>query len=164
MSLRFAAALAVTVAALVGGAACQVERPNEASGAITITVEPNPVVIRVACLASVPPPEFCLASLDPTITVAETGGVGGRIELIELIVRNTSTGTEEGRVTLDPTWIRTQAGTDRLEAGGRLAFRPVVSGYRVRNGTVPQLVFTITVKFVDDHGNIISQTQQVGGA
>jgi hypothetical protein len=152
------------MAALVCGAACQVEKPNQASGAITITVEPNPVVIRVACLASVPPPEFCLASLDPTITVAETGGVGGRLELIDLLVRNTSTGTEEGRVSLDSTWIRTQAGTDRIEAGGRLAFRPIVSGYRVRNGTVPQLAFTISVRFVDDHGNIINQAQQVGGA
>jgi len=162
MSLRTAAGL--SVAALLSAAACQVQKPNQASGAITITVEPNPVVIRVACLASVPPPEFCLASLDPTITVAETGGVGGRLELIDLIVRNNSTGTEEGRVSLDSTWIRTQAGTDRIEAGSRLAFRPVVSGYRVRNGTVPQLVFTISVRFVDDHGNIINQSQQVGGA
>jgi len=162
MSLRTAVGL--SLAALLSGAACQVQKPNQASGAITITVEPNPVVIRVACLASVPPPEFCLASLDPTITVAETGGVGGRLELIDLIVRNTSTGTEEGRLSLDSTWIRTQAGTDRIEAGGRLAFRPLVSGYRVRYGTVPLLVFTIAVRFVDDHGNIINQTQQVGGA
>lgn len=161
MSLRTAVGL--SVAALLSGA-CQVQKPNQATGAITITVEPNPVVIRVSCLASVPPPEFCLAALDPTITVAETGGVGGRLELIDLIVRNTSTGTEEGRLSLDSTWIRTQAGTDRIEAGGRLAFRPVVSGYRVRNGTVPLLVFTIAVRFVDDHGNIISQSQQVGGS
>ena len=162
MSLRTAVGL--SLAALLSGPACQVNRPVQASGAISITVDPNPVVIQVACLASIPPPEFCLASLDPTITVSETGGVGGRLEMIDLIVRNTSTGTEEGRLSLDSAWIRTQAGTDRLEAGGRLAFRPVVSGYRVRNGLVPQLVFTIAVRFVDDHGNVINQSLQVGGA
>jgi hypothetical protein len=162
MSLRTAVAL--SVAALLSGAACDVVEPTKRSGAITITVDPNPVVIRVACLASVPPPEFCLASLDPTITVAETGGVGGKLEAIDLVVRNNATGVEEGRVALDAAWIRAQAGTDRLEAGGRLAFRPVVAGYRVRNGAVPALVFTIAVRFVDDNGNVISQSLQVGGA
>jgi hypothetical protein len=121
------------------------------------------VVIRVACLASVPPPEFCLASLDPTITIAETGGVGGKIETIDLAVRNTATGTEEGRMALDSAWVREQAGTDRIEARGRLAFRPVVAGYRVRNGTVPALVFNISVRFLDDNGHTVNQTLQVGG-
>jgi hypothetical protein len=162
MSLRTAVALSVAV--LLSGAACDIIEPTKPSGAITITVEPNPVVIRVACLASVPPPEFCLASLDPTITVAETGGVGGKLEAIDLVVRNSATGAEEGRVGLDAAWIRSQAGTDRLEARGRLAFRPVVAGYRVRNGVVPTLVFTIAVRFVDDNGNIINQSLQVGGA
>ena len=120
-------------------------------------------MIRVACLASVPPPEFCLASLDPTITIAETGGVGGKLEAIDLVVRNNATGVEEGRVALDAAWVREQAGTDRIEARGRLAFRPVVAGYRVRNGTVPSLVFTIGVRFIDDNGHTINQTLQVGG-
>ena len=162
MSLRTAAAFAVAV--LFAASGCDVVEPTKATGAITLTVDPNPVVIRVACLASVPPPEFCLASLDPTITVAETGGVGGTLEAIDLVVRNSATGVEEGRVGLDGVWIRTQAGTDRLEARGRLAFRPVVAGYRVRNGAVPTLVFTISVRFLDDNGHTINQSLQVGGA
>jgi hypothetical protein len=162
MSLR--AAVPVCLLALVSGSGCDVLEPTKSSAAITITVVPNPVVIRVACLASVPPPEFCLASLDPTITVAETGGVGGKIELIELVVRNTATNTEEGRVGLDAEWIRSQAGTDRIEARGSLAFRPVVEGYRVRNGAVPALVFTISVRFLDDNGHTVNQTLQVGGS
>ncbi|HEY7508631.1 MAG TPA: hypothetical protein VIG50_00175 [Vicinamibacteria bacterium] len=162
MSLRTTALFAAL--ALAGLAACDVLEPTKKSAAITITVDPNPVVIRVACLASTPPPEFCLASLDPTITVAETGGVGGRLENIDLIVRNTATGVEEGRLALDSAWVRSQAGTDRIEAGGRIAFRPVVSGYRVRNGVVPSLVFTIAVRFLDDNGHTIEQSQQVGGA
>jgi hypothetical protein len=152
------------MALLLAGVACDIVNPTKPSAAITITVDPNPVVIRVACLASVPPPEFCLASLDPTITVAETGGVGGRLEAIDLVVRNSATGAEEGRVALDAAWIRAQAGTDRLEPRGRVAFRPVVAGYRVRNGVVPALVFTIAVRFVDDNGNVINQSLQVGGA
>jgi hypothetical protein len=159
MSLR----AALLLAAVLAGSACDVLDPTKSSAAITITVDPNPVVIRVACLASVPPPEFCLASLDPTITIAETGGVGGRLEMIDLVVRNTATGTEEGRMALDSAWVREQAGTDRIEARGRLAFRPVVAGYRVRNGTVPSLVFTIAVRFLDDNDHTINQTLQVGG-
>ena len=162
MSLRSAVTLALL--ALAAGPACDVLEPTKSSAALTITVDPNPVVIRVACLASVPPPEFCLASMDPTITVAETGGVGGRLELIDLIVRNTATNTEEGRLSLDSAWVASQAGTDRIEARGRIAFRPVVQGYRVRNGVVPSLVFTIAVRFVDDNGHTIEQSQQVGGA
>jgi len=162
MSLRTAAAVALLALAALPG--CDVLEPTKKSAVLTITVEPNPVVIRVACLASVPPPEFCLASLDPTITVAETGGVGGRIENIDLVVRNTATGVEEGRLALDSAWVRSQAGTDRIEARGRIAFRPVVSGYRVRNGTVPALVFTIRVRFLDDNGHTIEQSQQVGGS
>jgi hypothetical protein len=161
MSLRALVGLSVV---LLVGTACDILEPTRSSAAITISVDPNPVVIRVACLASVPPPEFCLASLDPTITIAETGGVGGKLEAIDLVVRNTATGAEEGRVGLDSTWVRDQAGTDRIEARGRLAFRPVVAGYRVRNGTVPSLVFTIAVRFVDDNGHTINQTLQVGGA
>jgi hypothetical protein len=160
MSLRTVVGLS---ALLVAGSGCDVLEPNKSSAAIAITVDPNPVVIRVACLASVPPPEFCLASLDPTITIAETGGVGGKLEAIDLVVRNNATGTEEGRVALDSAWVREQAGTDRIEARGRLAFRPVVAGYRVRNGTVPALVFTIGVRFLDDNGHTVNQSLQVGG-
>jgi hypothetical protein len=161
MSLRPAVLLPLLAAAALP--ACDVFDPDKASAAISITVDPNPVVIRVACLASVPPPEFCLASLDPTITIAETGGVGGTVQNIDLIVRNTASGTEEGRLGLDSAWVREQAGTDRIEARGRLAFRPVVSGYRIKNGTASALVFTIAVRFMDDNGHTIEQSQQVGG-
>lgn len=162
MSLR--SPTTVLLAALAVLPACDILEPTKSSAAIAITVVPNPVVIRVACLASVPPPEFCLASLDPTITVSETGGVGGRIEMIDLIVRNTATNTEEGRMSLDSAWIRSQAGTDRIEARGSIAFRPVVSNYPVRNGVASSLAFTIAVRFLDDNGHTIEQTQQVGGA
>ena len=161
MSLRPAAFLPVVVLTVLP--ACDVFDPDKASASIAITVDPNPVVIRVACLASVPPPEFCQASLDPTITIAETGGVGGKVENIDLIVRNTASGTEEGRLALDSAWVREQAGTDRIEARGRLAFRPIVSGYRIRNGTASALVFTISVRFLDDNGHTIEQSRQVGG-
>lgn len=163
MSLRTVAGLLAAVLIAPGCDVLDVLDSTKSSAAIAITVDPNPVVIRVACLASVPPPEFCLASLDPTITIAETGGVGGKLEAIDLVVRNNATGVEEGRVALDATWVREQAGTDRIEARGRLAFRPVVAGYRVRNGTAPSLVFTIAVRFIDDNGHTINQTLQVGG-
>ena len=112
-----------------------------------------------------PPPEFCLASLDPTVTIAETGGVGGRVEAIEIGIRNLGAGMEDTRITLGPDWVRAQAGTDRIEALGRISVRPVVSGYRVRRTAVTSsLTFVLSVRFVDDRGNVVNQSLQVGGA
>jgi hypothetical protein len=149
------------LAVLPGCDARQVVQPT---AAITITVEPNPVVIRLACLATTPPPDICLASLDPTITITETGGVGGRVESIEVGIRNLGTGVDEQRITLGSDWLRAQAGTDRIEANGRIAVRPVVSGYPVRRTAASSLAFTISVRFVDDRGNVVTQSVQVGGA
>ena len=48
------------------------------------------------------------------------------MEVLEIVVRDIATGQEQTRLTLDRAWIVGQAGTDRLEAFGSIAFRPVV--------------------------------------
>ena len=63
-------------------------------------------------------PPNCLLSLDPTVTIAETAGVGGRMESLDVTVRALGMGTDPSRLTLDRAWIVGQAGTDRLDAFG----------------------------------------------
>ena len=155
---------AVLLPALVLLPACDVVEPDPPTAILSITVNPTPVVIRLACVQSVPPPDVCLASLSPTITISETGGVGGRIDAIELSVRNTSSNTELARIALDSAYLRAQAGTDRLEARGQISVRPVVEDYPIRREVAPLVGFIVTVRMTDDNNHAVTQTLQIGGS
>lgn len=152
---------------VLGLAGCGEERPTAPSSAvIAISVSPTPVPVRVACQELVPgqpPPANCFISLDPTITVSETAGVGGRVETIDVIVRDLGTGQEQTRVTLDRTWIVGQAGTDRIDPFGRLAFGAVVRDYPIPYGR-PNLAVVLAVRFVDDRGNVLLPAVQINVA
>ena len=106
-------------------------------------------------------PAFCLASLSPTVTVAETAGLGGRIDSVEVTLRNVTLGRDESKVTLGSDWVARQAGTNRLEAKARIGFQPVVSGYPIlASGPRPQLRIILGVQFVDDKNNTLFQSVQ----
>ena len=148
----------------VGLAACEERTTITASSAVVaITVSPTPVPVRLACPAQVPgspPPANCFISLDPTVTVAETAGVGGRLESLDVTVRDLATGQDQTHVTLDRAWIVGQAGTDRIEPFGSIAFRPVVNNYPIPYGR-PNLAVIMSVRFVDDRGNVLLPSVQI---
>jgi hypothetical protein len=147
----------------LGLAACEERTPVASSASVSITVSPTPVPVRLACQALVPgqpPPANCFISLDPTITVAETAGVGGRIETIEVTVRDLGTGQDQTKLTLDRAWIVGQAGTDRVEAFRSIAFRPVVNDYPIPYGR-PNMAVILAVRFVDDKGNVLLPSVQI---
>lgn len=127
--------------------------PGPVTGALTLTI--NPVVVTVSCPSS----ELCLAYLDATVTLAETAGLGGRIQGFDLVIRNKDTGRDETTVPLGTDWVRTQVGTDRLEARGSLAFRTLVNGFPIATAAsrATRQVF-ITAKVLDDKGNQLTQT------
>lgn len=134
-------------------------------GRIEITISPNPVPMVVTCPSPAPggaPATVCFGSIDPTVTISEKGGVGGHLNFVEIVVRNATTGRDETKVTLDASAISRQVGTNRIEAFGRLAFRPVVTGYPVPAGVPrPQLLIVLTVQFADDKGNVLTETARV---
>jgi hypothetical protein len=137
--------------------------PVASSAVVTLDVTPNPVPVRLACpeqLPGQPPPPNCFLSLDPTITVKETAGVGGKLESLEVVVRDLATNTEQTRLTLDRAWIVQQAGTDRIDGFGSIAFRPVVNNYPIPFGR-PNLAVVMGVRFVDDRGNVLSPSVQI---
>jgi hypothetical protein len=158
---------AISLLALVLSlAACEERTPVASSAVVSITVTPTPVPVRLACQEVVPgqpPPPNCFISLDPTITISETAGVGGRLESIDVAVRDLATGQDQTRLTLDRAWIVGQAGSDRVDPFGSIAFRPVVNNYPIPYGR-PNLAVILTVRFVDDKGNVLLPSVQINVA
>jgi hypothetical protein len=160
MTMRLVPCLAVLS---IGSAmACQPVSPAGPSSAVlTIQVEPNPLVVRLACPGAVPgqpPPRDCFASMSPTVTVRETAGIGGLIEGIDITVRLAG---DESRFVLGPDWLMANAGTNRLEGFGALGFQPVVNNYPVPYGQQPAIQIVLTVRFRDDRGHAIVETVQL---
>ena len=132
--------------------------PPPTSAHIELTITPAPVPVRVDCPAPTNP-AFCLASLNPTVTVKETAGVGGHINSVEVTLRNVTLARDETKVTLGADWVARQAGTNRLEAKAGIGFQPVVTGYPVpAAGPRPQLRIILGVQFIDDKNNTLFQS------
>ena len=132
--------------------------PNSAH--IDLTITPSPIPVKVDCPAPTNP-DFCLASFNPKVTVQETAGLGGRINSVEVTLRNVTLAKDESKVTLDAAWVARQAGTNRLEAKAGIAFEPVVSGFPIpATGPRPQLRIILSVQFIDDKNNTLFPTAQ----
>ena len=134
--------------------------PPPTSAKIQLTIAPSPVPVKVVCPAPTNP-ALCLASFSPTVTVLETAGVGGRINSVEVTLRNVTLARDETKVTLDAAWVARQAGTNRLEAKAGIAFQPVVSDYPIpAAGPRPELRIILGVQFIDDKNNTLFQSAQ----
>lgn len=148
----------IALAALTG---CRVHyedpvRPTLA--VVTIAVAPDPLRLLVTCPAG---NTNCFGSLDATVTIAESGGLGGRVEYIDVTVYNVILARNDSQIRLDATYLRANAGTDRIEANGRLALRPVIQGYPFPVGQQPQLEFVLDVRFVDDRANVVETNRRI---
>ena len=139
-------------AAAVTGCRVHYEDPPQVDESIvTLSVVPDPLRMLVTC----PPGNSnCFASLDATVTVSETAGLGGRIDFVDVILYNVVTTRNDSFVRLGADWLQQQAGTNRVEALGRLAVRPVIEGYPFpASQPRPQLEIRLGVRFTDDRGN-----------
>lgn len=153
--------LALSVAALVVGA-CHIQYTDGPEGDIAhiaLTVAPDPLRMLVVCP---PGSALCFGSLDATVTIVESNGVGGRIESLDITLYNVTTARNETEIKLGPDWLRAQVGTDRIAANGAVAVRPIVEGYPFQAGVPrPQLEFLLAVSVTDDRGNAVRQTSRV---
>jgi hypothetical protein len=152
---------AVAIAALVALTGCHINYVDPVQptlAVITVTVVPDPLRLLVTC----PPGNTnCFGSLDATISITESGGLGGRVEYVDITVYNVILARNDSQIRWGSDLLRTQAGTDRIEANGRLALRPVVEGYPFPVGTRPQLEFVLAVRFIDDRNNVVETTRRV---
>jgi hypothetical protein len=133
--------------------------PTPGTAALTITVAPDPLKILWVCPIS---DTYCYGSLDSTVTVTETAGVGGRVDNVDFVVRDALLGLELTKLHLSSEDIKTKAGTNRIEPSGKLAVRPIVEGYPVRNNIPrPSLNIDISVQVTDDKNNVVKTTKRV---
>lgn len=160
--MRRATFLSLFASALLAG--CGAETPEAASAVLTISVSPVPLVVRWACpqhAPTDPPPTQCFLSMDPTVTVKESAGVGGRVVSMAVGIRDGVTGADYTTVGLDRNWILDNAGTDRIEGNATLSFRVVVNGYPLPYSPRPNLRLAIGARVVDDRGNELTPGLQV---
>jgi hypothetical protein len=126
---------------------------------LSIAVAPDPLKILWVCPIAV---TYCYGSLDSTVTVTETAGVGGRVDNVDFTVRDSLLGIELTTLHLSTEDIQAKAGTNRIEPLGRLAVRPIVEGYPVKKDIPrPSLNIDISVQVTDDKNNVVRQTKRV---
>jgi hypothetical protein len=133
--------------------------PSPGTAALSITVAPDPLKILWVCPIA---DTYCFGSLDSTVTVTETAGVGGRVDSVDFIVRDALLGIELTTLHLSTDDIKAKAGTNRIEAMGKLAVRPIIEGYPVKKDLPrPNLNIDISVQVTDDKNNVVKQTKRV---
>lgn len=145
-----------TVAACVMLAACggSSAAPSSGSAALTLAASPNPIA-GAGC-------QGCGAqSTDreavTTLTIQETGGVGGTVTGVDVALRETSTNILIGTSgTFDSAGVATLAGSSRLPANGTLVVRSVGAHY-ARELAGKAATLTLTVHVTDDRGNQVSR-------
>jgi len=159
-------ALVVAIAAL--GPGCQyfektptapAPSPSPTSAALAIAIAPDPLRILWVCPVV---DTYCYGSLDSTVTISETGGVGGRVDSVDFVVRDAVLGIALTQLNLSSDEIKTRAGTNRIEPMGKLAVRPIVEGYPLPKTTPrPQIAIDVSVQVTDDKGNVVKQSKRV---
>jgi hypothetical protein len=133
--------------------------PSPTTAVLEITVAPDPLKILWVCPLV---DTNCYGSLDSTVTITEKGGVGGRVDGVDFTARDAVLGIALTTLHLSSDDIRAKAGTNRIEALGKLAVRPIVEGYPVKNNIPrPRLDIDVTVELTDDKGNVVKQTKRV---
>jgi hypothetical protein len=133
--------------------------PSPGTAVLAIAIAPDPLKILWVCPAS---DTYCYGSLDSTVTVSETGGVGARVDSVDFTVRDSVLGIALTTLHLSGADIRAKAGTDRIEANGKLAVRPIVEGYPVRSNIPrPSVNIDVAVQVTDDLGHVVTQTKRV---
>jgi hypothetical protein len=148
----------IALTALAGCHVNYVDPVQPTLSVIAVTVAPDPLRLLVTCPAG---NTNCFGSLDATVSIDESGGLGGRIEFVDVIIYNVILARNDAHLRLDTAWLRQTAGTDRIEANGRLALRPTFEGYPFPVGQQPQLEIVLGVRFLDDKGNVVETVRRV---
>jgi hypothetical protein len=133
--------------------------PSPGTAALSISVAPDPLKVLWVCPIA---DTYCFGSLDSTVTVTETAGVGGRVDDVDFIVRDSVLGVELTKIHLSSDEVKAKAGTNRIEAMGKLAVRPIIEGYPLKKDIPrPSLNIDISVQLTDDKNNVVKTTKRV---
>lgn len=159
------AARALALAGLVLCAGCTFDSPvaprtpTPSAGALDIVVSPDPLRILWVCPSG---QAHCFGSLDSILTLNETAGVGVRIDKLDMVARESITSAMVGELHFTGAELASRAGTNRVEARGSLAVRPIVQGWAYPASLPkPTLNVDIAVEGTDDQGHAVRQTKRV---
>jgi len=146
----------VLLASLLAG--CKSATREADSAVLALSVSPVPLIVKWACPVHAPtdpPPEQCKLTMDPTITLTESAGVGGQMVSMAVVVKDLATQADKFVITLDHDWIVTNTGGDRVEAHGAKSFRFVIQDYPLPFSTRPNLTLVMGARMIDDKGNTV---------
>ncbi|HLA77676.1 MAG TPA: hypothetical protein VJU18_08875 [Vicinamibacteria bacterium] len=155
--MRQVATALLSVGLLAAG--CESAKAPSPQSLLTVDVGPKPIQAPLACPAPPPSTLPCILSLTPTVTIAEAGGLGARLEAIDVTIVNLAT-SDRFQHTITGETVKAQAGTDRIEAGKTLSFQLQIA-YPVACCSAPRLSATFSFRFRDDKGNALTQDIQL---
>lgn len=156
LSVLLAGFTAVT--ACGGGSSAPGTAPTAGSAVVGLSASPNPLRLTACTPLLCSSEHRFLATGD--VTVTESAGVGGRVDLIRATLRRDATNATLADAEFDAANVNSHAGSTRLSASGRL----VITNIGVALVTDPgaqAMTLTFTVQVTDDRGNRVTQTLAV---
>ena len=151
MKMRARAGIAAVLAAGLAGCGGGSSTPNDpvVSGSFTVTVAPNPIV-AADCDPAVCGSAGVLVALG-NMTITESAGTGGFVNLIGISLRNAATNAEVGVLNYSSQDVANLAGTNRVNRNGTLTIPNLGAAYRLPGGArAANMVFAVAI--TDDIG------------
>lgn len=135
--------------------ACDQAKEPAPQALLTVDVGPKPIQAPLACPAPPPSTLPCILTLSPTVTITESGGVGARLQAVDVGLTNLAS-SEIFQYTITGDAVKAQAGTDRIEPRKTLVFQIKIA-YPVPCCSAPKLSGVFGFRFQDDKGNALTQ-------
>jgi hypothetical protein len=150
--MRAKAGFAMVVAAVLAGCGGGSSTPNGpvVSGSFTVTVTPNPIV-AADCDPAVCGSAGVLLAVG-SMTITESAGTGGFVNLIGISLRNAATNAEVGVLNYSAADIAAVTGTNRVNRNGTLTIPNLGAAYRLPGGA-REANMAFAVAITDDNGN-----------
>jgi hypothetical protein len=123
--------------------------PNINRSALTVTVEPNPVIGSLNALTGV-------VNVNFTVKIQETAGLGGEVVSLSAQIFDPTTGAPVALTYYDSADMLVFAGTKTLAAAGSISVA-LNSTYTLADKTAPATM-TVTVQVKDDRANLVIQS------
>jgi hypothetical protein len=150
--MRARAGTGALLAAVLAGCGGGSSSPNApvVSGAFTMTVAPNPIV-AADCDPAVCGSAGVLLAVG-NVTITESAGTGGFVNLIGISLRNAATNAEVGVLEYTASDIAAITGTNRVNRNGTLTIPNLGAAYRLPGGArAATMAFAAAI--TDDNGN-----------
>lgn len=119
---------------------------------VTVVVSPNPIVAG-------PGAQGFLFSANFTVAIAETAGLACNLNLINVTLRNATTGVELNTITFNVNDIIARSGGNFVAANGTRSV-PLGINYTLSGGG-RQAAVTVAVQAIDGRGNTINASSQL---